>query len=243
MTAISTGRVRPKLANSSLGACPAKASTSIPMGAVVAADSSGYAVNGAADKTHLVLGCAIKDCDNSSGSNGTISCEYERGTFPLENSTSSDEITQAHFGRPVFLADNNTAALTDGSGTRPYAGICKGLASDGRVLVEMSEAISIALKTLGVSAGAVSRIQVATGTITAGACTINTGIVVTATTFGIAIPTANITGSTNVGTMAFIDASKVAGAAGVGSVLFRVLGDDGAVDADAAGSLIAILFN
>lgn len=250
MTAISTGVARPNLdTNSHLGACKAKASTSIPQGAVVAVESgTGYALNGATALTHIVLGVATKDCDNSAGSNGDKTVEYERGVFAFDNSAGGDEVTQADYGKPVYLVDNNTVAKTSGlttaAGTRSFAGICRGLHGT-KVLVEMSEAISLALRAvlaLG-GGGVLSNLQIATGTIANGVCTINTGIVVTANTYGFAIPLAVITGSTNVGTIAFINASKTAGAAGTGAVVFNVLGDDGAVDADAAGTLVALLLN
>ena len=90
---------------------------------------------------------------------------------------------------------------------------------------------------------AITKLQIATGTIASGEDTIDTNIVVTANSYALAFPTANITGSTNFGCLANIVASNVVGAAGVGSVLIRALGSDGAKDADAAGAFVALIIN
>ena len=90
---------------------------------------------------------------------------------------------------------------------------------------------------------AITKLQIATGTIASGEATINTNIVVTANSYVIAMPTANVTGSTNFACLSNIVASNVAGAAGVGSVLIRALGNDGAKDADAAGAFVALIIN
>lgn len=90
---------------------------------------------------------------------------------------------------------------------------------------------------------AITKLQIATGTLLAGEATINTNIVVTANSYVLAMPTANITGSTNFGCLSNTRASNVTGAAGTGSVLIRALGNDGAKDADAAGSFVALIIN
>jgi hypothetical protein len=41
---------------------------------------------------------------------------------PFANSASSDEITRAAIGTDVYLVDNQTVALTNGSSTRSVAG-------------------------------------------------------------------------------------------------------------------------
>ena len=89
----------------------------------------------------------------------------------------------------------------------------------------------------------ITKIQVAGGTFAAGTATIAAGIVVTASTDAFVVMSAVITGSTNVGTVAHLKASNVAGGAGVGAVTLNILGDDGAVDADAAGAFRVLLVN
>ena len=90
---------------------------------------------------------------------------------------------------------------------------------------------------------AITKLQIATGTLVAGEATINTNIVVTANSYVIAMPTANVTGSTNFGCLSNTRASNAVGGAGVGSVLIRALGNDGAKDADAAGAFVALIVN
>ena len=90
---------------------------------------------------------------------------------------------------------------------------------------------------------AITKLQIATGTISSGEATINTNIVVTSNSYVIAMPTANVTGSTNFACLSNTRASNVAGAAGVGSVLIRALGNDGAKDADAACPFVALIIN
>lgn len=90
---------------------------------------------------------------------------------------------------------------------------------------------------------AITKLQIATGTLVAGEATISTNIVVTANSYVIAMPTANVTGSTNFGCLSNTRASNVVGVAGAGSVLIRALGNDGAKDADAAGAFVALIIN
>ena len=90
---------------------------------------------------------------------------------------------------------------------------------------------------------AITKLQIATGTIASGEATISTNIVVTANSYVLAMPTANVTGSTNFACLSNIRASNVVGAANTGSVLIRALGSDGAKDADAAGAFVAFIIN
>lgn len=90
---------------------------------------------------------------------------------------------------------------------------------------------------------AITKLQIATGTVASGEATINTNIVVTANSYVLAMPTANVTGSTNFACLSNTRASNVVGVAGVGSVLIRALGNDGAKDADAACPFVALIIN
>lgn len=90
---------------------------------------------------------------------------------------------------------------------------------------------------------AITKLQIATGTVASGEGTINTNIVVTASSYVLAMPTANVTGSTNFGSLSSTRASNIVGAAGTGSVLIRALGNDGAKDADAACPFVALIIN
>ena len=250
MTAISTDVDRGcSDAPMALHSCKVYQSTTIPQGAIVSVVSgTGYAINGASAITHLVQGWAKDAVDNSTGSSGDKTVTIKSGVGYFSNGTSSDEIVQADFGKPVFLGDNDTATKTSASGTRSILGVCLGLVVTElgtKVAVLVGPSISASLRaTLALGGGGtLSNFQIATGTIASGVCTINTGIVVTASTYVIAVPLAAITGSTNVGPLAHIKASDVVGAAGVGAVTINVLSSAGSTDADAAGTLVAFLFN
>ena len=91
----------------------------------------------------------------------------------------------------------------------------------------------------------ITRIQLVTGTLVGGTCTVTVGAgqTVTANTRAFPVPMAVVTGSVNYGSLAHIFASNVAGGSGVGQVIIRALGSDGAQDVDAAGAFAAILIN
>ncbi len=74
-----------------------------------------------------------------------------------------------------------------------------------------------------------------TGTLVGGTATVS-GLRVTAASKAYPVPSANITGSTNFGSLAHIIASNVVGEAGTGTFVIRALGNDGALDVDAAGT-------
>lgn len=95
------------------------------------------------------------------------------------------------------------------------------------------------------SPGGVTKIQVVTGTLVNGTATITVGAgqTVTAATKAFPIMSAVVTGSTNFGCLAHLIASNVVGGSGVGQVVIRALGNDGAQDVDAAGLFAAILIN
>lgn len=96
-----------------------------------------------------------------------------------------------------------------------------------------------------VSPGGVTKIQVVTGTLVGGTCTVTVGAgqAVTAATMAFPVMSAVVTGSANFGSLAHLIASNVVGGSGVGQVVIRALGNDGAQDVDAAGLFAAILIN
>lgn len=225
------------------GTCLVKGSTTIPKGAIVSVVSgTGYAINGATAITHLVQGWATETVANT-GADGAASVEFTYGAGLFSNTAATDNVTQADFGKPCFLVDNDTVAKGSGGGTRSIAGIVLGLV-DAKVAVLVGPHISASLRALlALGGGTLANFQIATGTITNGVCVINTGIVVTANTYVIPVPLAAITGSINVGPLAHIKASDVVGAAGVGAVTINVLSSAGSTDTDAAGTLVAFLVN
>jgi hypothetical protein len=91
-------------------------------GALVALDANGSATPGATATGLRGLGCAGVQADNSGGAAGDISVEVRRGVFRFGNSSAADEITAAAIGADCYIVDDQTVALTDGTGTRSVAG-------------------------------------------------------------------------------------------------------------------------
>lgn len=103
---------------------PVKAAATIFAGTIGAIDLSGNAmpaglVSGGSVKC---LGVAVRKVDNSAGAAGDVRCTFRRGIFPMNNSATTDAITAADVGRPVYVVDDNTVARTNASGTRICAG-------------------------------------------------------------------------------------------------------------------------
>lgn len=122
MTALSSDKYTFKIGNTER-AIPVKASSLIYKGAMVAVGSDGYAVEASTATGLTVVGVAVRQADNSSGSNGDIDVQVEIGIFPMENSADSDELDWSDVGSVVFAVDDQTVAKTDGGSTRSAAGV------------------------------------------------------------------------------------------------------------------------
>jgi hypothetical protein len=119
------------------------ASTTLYAGAMIAVNTSGYIVNAAATSTLKVLGTADEHCVSGTTAGqdvdgNALEVRIRRGVQgPFANSSSSDEITDAHRGQYCYCVDNQTVALTSNSGARPVAGIVFRVTTDG-VYVEFA---------------------------------------------------------------------------------------------------------
>lgn len=78
-------------------------------------------------------------------------------------------------------------------------------------------------------------------TLSSGSATKNTGIVVASTSEVIPFLIGALSGTTNLAAVGELKASRVNGAAGVGTVVIQAYGDDGAIDADAAGTVRVVI--
>lgn len=106
-----------------------KTATTIVNGTIVCTDSTGYAVPARTALGLYVYGCAQPGsppsglaADNTTGASGAVSVNVLSGVFPWANSTAGDAIPFGYTG-PCYLVDNQTVALTDGEGTRSFAGM------------------------------------------------------------------------------------------------------------------------
>jgi hypothetical protein len=119
------------------------AATTIFAGAMVMMDGSGNLVEGQTATGLIGLGRANERADNSAGAAGDLSVDYETGVFRYANSAGADEITDADRGQPCYAVDDQTVALTDGTGTRSPAGLVDHVDAQG-VWVEFDAAKTIA---------------------------------------------------------------------------------------------------
>jgi len=133
------------------------ASTKIYGGAIVAVNSSGYALGATAAATNKVRGIALRQVDNSSGSNGALTVTVVRGWFLLDNGTGVDAITNANIDALCYASDDHTVNLTDSSGTRPAVGVIGGVAANGQIIVAVGVPSLSALNPEASSGGSASR--------------------------------------------------------------------------------------
>lgn len=121
MAALTADRNTPERSGNRLQ-LPVKATHKIFGGALVLADSTGHARKGATATGLRGIGRAAALADNTSGADGDIKVDVDRGIFRWANSAGGDEITQADIGSTCYVVDDQTVAKTDGTGTRSPAG-------------------------------------------------------------------------------------------------------------------------
>lgn len=109
---------------------PLKANAKVYKGGLVAVDSSGYGIDGAASTTLQLVLLATADADNTGGSNGAISVDcYECDAYLANSATSACDATC--LGVNVYLEDDQTVAKTNETSTLSVAGRCTGFDSGG----------------------------------------------------------------------------------------------------------------
>lgn len=110
---------------------PAAAGVKIFAGALVCANGTGFATPGAVATTLTYLGRSEEFVDNTGGADGARTVLVRRNeAFKWANS-SADPVTQAEFGKTVYIVDDETVAKTSGTGTRSPAGRVVGIDADG----------------------------------------------------------------------------------------------------------------
>lgn len=121
MTAASDNRNTPHRAGFANLARDLAPSTTIYAGTLVGQTSAGLAVPGRPQATITMLGCARNRASTDIAGLPTR-VEIDRGVFRFANSTSTDAITLADYGKTAYCVDDQTVAKTNGSNTRPAAG-------------------------------------------------------------------------------------------------------------------------
>ena len=106
-----------------------EANTTIYGGALVAVDSSGYAVPASSTNTLRCVGRCLHQVQNTTaagfGTAGSITVTVEQGCFFYNCPDSS--ITAANYGAYCYAVDDNNVSLSDNGGTRPVAGFIVGV--------------------------------------------------------------------------------------------------------------------
>jgi len=133
---------------------PLKASAKVFPGGMVAMDSTGYGVAVTAALGLRVCGrfapehAATISLDNTGGASGALVARVEQGVFRYANSANADLIAQANLPCVVYAVDDQTVALTDGSGARSPAGIAIAVDTIG-VFVFMALQTALFVERLG----------------------------------------------------------------------------------------------
>lgn len=108
----------------------AAASKTFYAGAIVALNAAGYATPGAVASTLIGMG----RCEASVTSGGVAGVEKVKiriDTFRYANSASGDLIAADDIGKPCYIVDDQTVALTDDSGARSIAGFIHDVDAQG----------------------------------------------------------------------------------------------------------------
>lgn len=116
-----------------LVAVPVAAGAVIDGGTLVAVNATGFAVPAAGTAGLTVVGVADERMDNTGGADGAAVCRVRRGWIFLFSNDSAGAVTQALFGKPVFVKDAGTVTKTGSVA----AGRCLGVDAEG-VWVEVA---------------------------------------------------------------------------------------------------------
>lgn len=103
----------------------------IRAGSLVVLSAAGYAEPGVTATTVIAVGRAEGFVDNSAGGDGAQTVRVRRGIFAWDNSAAGDAISRANIGATVYVVDDHTVALTNGTNTRSAAGRVYDVDADG----------------------------------------------------------------------------------------------------------------
>jgi hypothetical protein len=92
-------------------------------GGIACVGAAGWLVNASSTLALRAVGRWSLDVNTTGGTAGATIVEVDQGVFKYANSTSADLIAQANVGQLCYVVDDQTVALTNGSGTRSPAGI------------------------------------------------------------------------------------------------------------------------
>ena len=108
------------------------------VGGAVELDGGGYAEAAGSSAAGRTVGVCLRTVQNSGFVAGAVSVEVDQGAYYFDNAApGADAITQAYVELPCYWIDDHTVANNSAVGTRPYAGIVKGIRYDGKIGVQM----------------------------------------------------------------------------------------------------------
>lgn len=110
-------------------------------GIVCVSTATGKMVKAATSLTLIAIGRCEENVLTGVGNTRHINARI--GIFKYTNSAAADAIAADDIGKACYLVDDQTVALTDGTGTRSRAGIIDGVDSDGGVWVSFTQGLSI----------------------------------------------------------------------------------------------------
>ena len=119
MTALTTGRDTKRVEETRI-TLPVAASVTIYEGALVVANSAGYAAPGTTATTLRAVGRADERVTNGVVA-GAVTVKVSKGAFWYVNS-GADPITLADLGMNCYIVDDQTVARTSNSAARSIAG-------------------------------------------------------------------------------------------------------------------------
>lgn len=127
---------------------PVEASTTLYGGAMVATNAAGNAVPASSSTALKLWGRCEKQTINA-GAAGALQVPVRPGAYFYNSGTGADTIAQANVGSACYASDDNTVNLTDGGGTRPYAGVIVNIAPNGQIGVLVGQASPYAVDAQG----------------------------------------------------------------------------------------------
>jgi len=137
MTALAAAR-NTKQSQAGLHELPVDAGKVCYQGGIGCLDQADGLAKPAVTATTLkALGRIAETADNASGADGAVKVLIQEGDFWWVNSGSSDAIAADDIGKTCYLVDDQTVALTDGTGARSAAGVVVNVDASLGVLVRM----------------------------------------------------------------------------------------------------------
>ena len=110
-------------------------------GALLMRNAAGFVLPGATATGMVGIGRAEEQIDNSAGADGDARVRVMGGIYRYANSAAADEIASANIGDLAYIVDDQTVALTNGTGTRSAAGTIHDVDTLG-VWVRFDEALT-----------------------------------------------------------------------------------------------------